>query len=279
MSFSLVINQSNLVPNGLNTAFEYRFLNGNFKAENMEVCVTQATIPYSWFNISASLNNNTIEYNFNGVGAGFPTTITIPDGFYTIDTLNLFLQQTFISNGQYLINADGEYVYFVRFLENQTYYANQIVLTLVPSSLPAGWTQPSGFYGYPAVASTGSLSFPSNSPYAIIGVSAGTIINSDTQNVSFISTITPVGSKVNAIIIRSNFVSNNIVVPSDILDSLPIDASFGSNINYTPSFPRYLPIADGTYGSFRIELFDEELDTIKARDGRSLFNLHIRKRS
>jgi len=68
-------------------------------------------------------------------------------------------------------------------------------------------------------------------------------------------------------------------VPSDILDSLPIDASFGSNINYTPSFPRYLPIADGTYGSFRIELFDEELDTIKARDGRSLFNLHIRKRS
>ena len=274
MSFSLVLNQSNSVPNTNNTIFEYKFIGGNFKAEDMEVCVSQAVVPYSWFNISSALGNNTLTITWV---VGGSTIITFPDGFYTITTINAFIQQQSILNGWYLINSSGEYVYYISIVENATYYSNQVLLNAVPTSLPAGFTAPANFAGFSAGGECPSMSFPVGSISAIVGFPVGTTIASIVGSQSVLSTITPLGSIVNAVVIRSNFVDNNVVSPNDILDSFPINSAFGNNINYTPSFPRYLPIANGVYSSFRIALFDEALNPIIANDNRSLFNLHIRK--
>ena len=274
MSFSLVLNQSNSVPNTNNTQFEYKFLGGNFKADDMEVCVTQAVVPYSWFNVSSAHGNNKLTIQWV---TGSATPIVFPDGFYTIASINAYLQQISITEGWYLINASGNYVYYISIIENATFYANQVLLSAVPASLPTGFTAPSNFAGFSTGGECVSMTFPVGSISAIVGFPVGTVIPSIVGSQSVLSTITPQGSTVNAVIIRSNFVDNNVVSPNDILDSFSINSAFGSNINYTPSFPRYLPIANGVYSTFRIALFDEVLNPIIAKDNRSLFNLHIRK--
>jgi len=277
MSFSLVLNESNLVNINNKSQFEYKFRSGNFKAENLEMCLSQAVVPYSWFNVSSLLNNKTITFKFNDNVAA--VVITLPDGFYTIDDINNYLKQQSIINGWYLINGTGDYVYYINIVVNVTYYANQIILNAVPSSLPTGFTAPANFAGFSASGESPSVSFPDGSLYSLVGFPLGTVIPSVIGNQSILSTVTPVGSTVNAIIVRCDFISNDVTTPSDILTSFSINASFGSNINFTPSFPTYLPINNGNYSSFRIGLFDENLNPINAKDGRSLLNLHIKIQS
>ena len=68
-------------------------------------------------------------------------------------------------------------------------------------------------------------------------------------------------------------------MPSDILDCIPINSTFGSNITYSPSFPKWIKIKDGTYNNMIITLTDQNFNTIYARDSNIILNLMIRQRS
>jgi hypothetical protein len=68
-------------------------------------------------------------------------------------------------------------------------------------------------------------------------------------------------------------------MPSDILDSCPINATFGSNISYSPSFPKWVAIKDGTYNSMIITFTDQNLNTINIKDPNLLLSLMIRTRN
>jgi hypothetical protein len=68
-------------------------------------------------------------------------------------------------------------------------------------------------------------------------------------------------------------------MPSDILDCVPINATFGSNITYSPSFPKWIKIKDGTYNNMTITLSDQNFNTIYARDPNLIITLMIRQRS
>ena len=68
-------------------------------------------------------------------------------------------------------------------------------------------------------------------------------------------------------------------MPSDILDCVPINATYGSNITYAPSFPKWIKIKDGIYNSMTITLTDQNFNTIYARDPNLIITLMIRQRS
>ena len=54
MSFNLVLNSTNNVGSNANT-FVYNFIGGNFQVkDDMEICLAQATIPYSFYNITTA---------------------------------------------------------------------------------------------------------------------------------------------------------------------------------------------------------------------------------
>jgi hypothetical protein len=112
MSFTLIINSSNLINPNTNGTHTYIFIGGGFTVTNdMEVMLSSAQIPYSIFNITSAYYNN--KYNFffptGSTSLAYNTfNITIPDGFYTIESLNSFMQQYAISNGLYLINDKSE---------------------------------------------------------------------------------------------------------------------------------------------------------------------------
>lgn len=95
---------------------------------------------YSWYSITSPYVNSQFQIVWPA-GAGTTTfTITIPNGFYTISDLNSYLQKYCITNGLYLINVSGQYLYYCEFLTNSNYYAIQFNAYSVPTSLPAGWT-------------------------------------------------------------------------------------------------------------------------------------------
>ena len=175
MSYTLVINNQNLVGAGNNT-YQYNFLQGNFTIpEGTQMMVANVQIPYSFYNITAAYGNNTLTFNFPTRTSTYQSyNITIPDGFYTTTSLSNYLQQFFISNGFYLYNSStAQNVYYLSLVYNSYQYGNQILASPIPTSLPAGYSYPSG---YNATTIFGGLGFPSTSrtPYITIPALAST---------------------------------------------------------------------------------------------------------
>ena len=98
MSLSLVLNSNNVVNNGLNSQYQYNFINGAFNVPpNSTMCISNVTIPYSWFNLNSSLYNNvSFQYTFPD-SSGQPTYIvTIPNGYYDVDDINNYFCVQFL---------------------------------------------------------------------------------------------------------------------------------------------------------------------------------------
>ena len=274
-TFTLVLNSSNVVLNSNNASFRYSFLNGNFRIPpKSKMCVSSLIVPYSWFNISSIYGNNTFTFTFPQTGSAPAYTITIPDGFYSVSDLNNYFQQFCIANNLYLINSAGQYVYYIVFTANATYYANQLLFFPVPTSLPSGYTAPSGWHGFPATTLCPTITIPAGLG-VFLGFSAATYGGTAAAN-SALSNTTPVGSTVNSIMVRSNVVNNDVSIPSDVIDSVPINSSFGTNINYNPPFEKWVSIKDGVYNQLTLTMSDQSFNTIYARDPNVSITLIIR---
>jgi len=69
------------------------------------------------------------------------------------------------------------------------------------------------------------------------------------------------------------------VNPSDILDLIPINASFGSNINYQPPFSKFIAVRDGSYSSMQISFTDQNNIPLLAQDPNIGMTLLIRQKN
>ena len=287
MSYTLVLNSSNKVGANNNT-FEYKFIQGSFDAKDMEIAVGALTIPYSWFNVTQAYNNQTFTLSFP-YGAGLTATlnITLPAGFYTVSDINNYIQGQCINAGLYL-TFGGQNYYFVEIFPNTTYYQNQIVFSLVPTTVAsgpyAGYSLPSyGFWsgtGLPTTASTPTITFASSGSIApILGFSPGTYPSVTTASITVSSNLTPQGSTVNALLLHCNLINNSIAMPSDILDNIPINSTFGSNITYDPSFEKWVKLRDGKYNSMILTFTDESNNTLYANDSNISLSLLIRQKT
>lgn len=288
MAYTLVLNSSN-VAGSTNTQFKYDFLGGNFVSKDMEMCVSQVTMPYSFFNISTFYNNQNFSLRFPVGATTYTLPIILPAGFYSVSDINSYIQNQCIANGLYLINATNQYVYFFTMATNVTYYTTQTLYFPVPTLSTyagLGYTLPlTGQWSGTGLPTTANqipqLILPAlGGINTIIGYVAGTFPTSPTSsvNVSVLGTVTPVGSTVNSIVGRVSFLRNNVTVPSDILDSWNINTTFGSNITYDPSFEKWITITDGTYSNFILQLVDQNLNIIYANDPNVSISLLIRKR-
>jgi hypothetical protein len=278
-SFTLVLNSSNAIQtNGYYNTFQYNFINGAFDVnKDSNLAITQITIPYSWFNVNGTFYNNaTFQYNWM-VGTTVTTyTVTLPNGYYSTNDINNYLQSQMIANRTYLINSSGNFVYYLTIVTNQNYYSNQLLSYAVPTSLPSGYTSPSGFVGFPSTPYTPQLIILNNNFGSLIGYTDGSYPPSPlTTNYSALSNETPNATPVNSVIVRCSLVFNPVTSPSDIVDSFPISSVFGSNINYTPSFEKKVEIRKGKYSTLTITLFDQNLNPLPAQDPNILMNFLI----
>jgi hypothetical protein len=289
MSFTLVLNSSNVSNTNTNTTFKYNFIQGGFQVKDMEMCVSSITLPYSFYNVSSYYNNRTFSLIFPTAATTTTIAVTLPEGFYTVTDINSYIQQVCINYGAYLIDSTGNYVYYQQLVYNTTYYSVQLLLFPVPTTLPTGYSYATaGSLGsvytsaikLPTTAYTPQFVLASTGSIAtIIGFKSGATYPSaqTTTSQTPLSSLTPVGSTVNSLIMQCSLVHNPVTVPSDIIDSMPIkDTSFGSNITYDPSFEKYVTLSNGTFNNFSFSFRDQNLNEIYAKDPNVSITLIVR---
>lgn len=149
--FILVLNQSNIVPDGANNKLDFNFPN-SVLLTNKQIAVSSISMFYSWFNITQAYSNNTFYYDWvTGTGAVPQTTgqpvlnsiytykVVIPDGLYQLVDINNYIQFVCIQNGTYWTNATGTINYYpFEVILNSARYAVQLNTYSIPSTTGIG---------------------------------------------------------------------------------------------------------------------------------------------
>lgn len=288
MVATIVLNQSNIVPNGLNNTLVYRFPN-SVSFPNHEIAIQNISMYYAWENINASpLANNTFSYDWVSGGTTTTYSITIPSGLYEVADLNYYLQYEFIRNGTYLINGAGKNVYYAEFLINAQQYAVQINTFPVPTTLPSGFSVPvadpasgsAGWVGFPTTTFNPSLSIPANfnkvlgfttpTPF-ITGLNSGV-----GTNLSFVSNTAPQVQPNSSIYLSLSNIANKYAIPNSIIYSLSPSVRFGSQINeYPPQFA-WNKLLSGTYNELRLQFLGIDFSPLTILDPNMTIVLVIR---
>lgn len=279
---TLILNQNNVVDNSLNDTYTYRFPNGAVNFHNDQVAVASISIYFSWYNITSATtgsgyNNNTYQYIWTDGGGSTTYTITMPDGYYEIDTLNAYLQSQMVSNGHYLKDGAGDYVYYLEIIANQTYYGVQLNSYALPTALPAGWSNPAGIV-FPAVASTPQFVILSTNNFQnVIGFNPGTYPPAiQATNYNILSQNIPQITPVSSLIMTCTLLNNTYALPNTLLYSFNVQGTQFGGL-YTMNVPQFsfVDIVDGQYTNFTVQFFDQNLNRIAINDDNIVIMLVI----
>jgi hypothetical protein len=294
--FILVLNQSNITPDGQNSELVYRFPN-SVVFKDKYIAVSSIAMFYSWFNIVNTANNNTLTYTWtNAAGNTTTYTITIPNGLYQISEINSLIQFTCINNGTFWTVA-GVNFYPFEILVNAARYAIQLNTYLIPTSAPAGATLPSNFKGWPNVAQNSQVSFPAQFNL-IVGYPADFISNGNVNNayvppspsnasqsfvsklssgtLSYLSAFAPQVQPNNNVLFSISNINNPYSQPSSIIYSLCPTVSVGQQINETPPNFMWNKLIDGTYNELRLQLLGTDKRRLQINDPNMTILLAIR---
>lgn len=280
---TLIINGENLVSGPYNDTYKYNFPIGSVEFKNDQVAVSAIYMYYSWFNITSATtgsmyNNNVFQYVWYNNSGSSTYTVTLPDGYYEVSDINAYLQSQMVANGHYLLDSNGDYVYYLELVTNTTYYAVQFNSYPIPTSLPSGYTNPASIT-FPATATTPQIIISSTNNFKdVLGFDAGTYPSpTQTTNYSKLSDYTPQVSPVSSLILSCTLLNNRYAIPSTLLYSFsPAGVSFGSLINITPPEMSFVDIQDGSYTDFTIEFRDQSLNRIAINDTNLVIMLTIK---
>jgi len=260
--------------------FEYNFnrlSNVKFN-KNSKVALTAFSMYNSFFNISRSLyNNNTIIYSHYAnwpEGDGYRDyAFTIDDGFYSCEQMNAFIQYKMVQNNLHCITTStSENFYFFNMSVNLTKYANTLDFYVIENvgnllTIPSGaiWGFPSG------TKKTCKISFSNGDLW---GFQNNITYGDNLNDFSIDSEFTPKINKVTSLIIGLNLIDNNYSNPNNIVQCIPISASYGKLI--TPQInPLYSKIYDTTYNNIQIYLHDQHYNRLPILDTEVVIQLSI----
>jgi hypothetical protein len=147
----------------------------------------------------------------------------------------------------------------------------------VPTALPAGWTAPALWPGYPPLTLTPRLIVPSTNFTKIIGFNAGTYPAASAVNYSKLSDFTPQITPVQSVIVSCSLVNNKMSVPSSVLYSFGFtNVSFGSVITVEPTQFSFIDIQDGNYPYFDVQFLDQDFNALQINDTNLIIQLLIK---
>jgi len=284
----LILNSNNVVPNGFNDTYLYRFPNGSVTFDKDTVAIGSISVYYSWYNITslttgAGYNNNVFQYVWYSAAPPVTVTVTLPDGAYEIEDLNAYLQFVMVSNSHYLVNGSGNFVYFLELVANTTFGKVQLNSYPIPTALPGGWAAPVGWPGFPGVATTPQIIILpplTNNFGRVIGYNAGTyppVVQPTSY--SALSQNPPQITDINSIIVSCNLLNNKYSIPNTLLYSFaPELGNFGSLIVEKPPELQFCDIQDGSYTFIEVEFRDQNLNRIQIQDPNLVIVLVIAKK-
>jgi len=283
MTNTIVLTNKHLVDTTKNSTFQYDFPNSiNFK--DMELALVGGSMYYSWFNISADLMNTSFQYEYIDTSSGKQTvTVTLSEGLYEIADLNKALQHSFIANDLYLIDSNGDYVYFAEFIINPTLYSCDINTYLVPTDLSAYSAPSDGFAALGGKLLNIRLSSKFNE---ILGFTTDFESNANigdgstelTSNNTDTSTSAPNVQPNSSVLVDCNLIDNPYGSPAGIISTIIPNVGLGALIAIDPNEHTYSPMLKGVFNSVRIRLLNKStLQPLSIRDPQITLVLGLRK--
>ena len=298
---TIVLNRSNLVPDGQNNKMIYNFP-GSVEFKDSYIAVSQISMYYSWFNIAEDYNNNTLQYTWTTGATTTTYTLDIPDGLYEVSRLNEYLQFAMIQNGHYLINAQGENVYYLEVIVNPSRYGVQLNTFLIPTQtqfntnpIYAGWSTPASWVGFPTTEDNPQFILPANIN-KILGFPANFTTAQNVGNlytppanqdlisklangtISYISTTAPDIQPNSSILVSISGIDNKYANPTSVIYSIVPSVAIGALINEKPPQYAWNRLLPGTYNQLRLTILGTNLQPIKINDPAMTFLLVIKDR-
>lgn len=281
MTSTIVLKSSNITDSTTNAVFKYDFPN-SVNLVDHEVALISASMYYSWNNISTILQNRTFQYQYvDGDDITQTVTVTLDEGLYEISDINKALQFSLINEGLYLIDSNGEYIYYIEFVINSVRNSVDINTYSVPTSHPGGTTAPSNWPGYPSTTYNPNLIIPERFN-EIIGYAAGfeTGLNSGVNTtLSFSSSVSPNVNPNSSILVDLDLIDNKFSSPTGIISTIVPNVGVGALISIQPSELVFSPIRNGVYNSITCRLLNKDtLQPQQIQDNQIVIILGIRKK-
>lgn len=276
--------------------------------KNKEVALHSFSFYNSFFNISAAIGNNVVDFYFpifstdTLTGSNVYTmkkyTWTIADGFYSFTDLQFALQQFMINKKLCLYNSTtGKYMHFFSILQNTVQYSVQLQSYYVPSKSQASTL---GFgpvdasnveltlnlaTGNTTLLVAPQISF--NDAFGkVIGYAGGTYSSTVISKASstydavpaatYLSTKTPYLNPIDCVLLRCNIANNINSIPNDLLSVTPISSSYGAITQYVANSLLYVPCAQITTNRIEVSMYDQNLNPLLQRDAEITLVLSIR---
>lgn len=231
------------------STMRYQIPGGSNFPQGSTVALVSAVVPFSWRNISAALGNNTIGYRWEGV----LNVVAIPDGYYSIADLNLYLRFVMNANGHFLLDADANPVYYISIAENRVYYTTTLTAEVVPAVLPPGWTNPntivlSGLTQQLAVPAAIGVLFgfePGTYP------AAQSAVRYETNGA-----LVPRVDSISAVTVAVSIADNRLQASRGIAVFVPT-AAYGSYLRVEPSIPVHVRVVQSLVQTIDVTLLDQ----------------------
>jgi hypothetical protein len=292
---TLILNSSNVVQGSNNSKFQYTFPQGGYTFSNDLIAIQEISQYFSCFNISTLYNNNSFSYIWID---GTTHTVLIPNSFLQVSQINEYLQSVMISQTHYLIDSNGDNVYLLEMVVNQSQYAVQLNEYIISVALAASytWVLPVGatwvlptnpivpYFVIPTTNNFGALigfaggQYPSGSITGVPPAQTQTpaFVSAQSQLSSVAPQITPYSS----FLVYCSIVNNRAVIPSQLIYTYtPTNSTFGALQVFSPTAELgWNKIENGVYSSFTIEFRDQLGRPVAFQDPNTTITLYTRSR-
>jgi len=262
------------------------------------------------YQLSASVTAGSASYTFSRTNNTY--TVTLPNGFYTLNDIQSALNKSLLANGFYFYsttqpstsgNANPSIIYPITFSTNAPQYTNQITLNYLPTSsadvtsmfgsgyiwansyitgslttpqivIPAGVKSTTTLFGNLIGFQSGTYPSAAQSIYPANAVIGGYTVTISGNSLSATPPFPPLGSYINSVLVHCNLVDNKVGSGGfqDVLDVIPITSTFGSNISYLPIANAGVRLRPGKYSNLIITLTDSNNNPIQSNDPNALMN-------
>jgi hypothetical protein len=212
----------------------------------------------SIFNITNKFNN-TSGLSYNWLGTVYP--VVLPEGSYSVDDLNAYLQFVMVENGHFLYNSTTlSNVYYLSFAVNPSVYRITLTATPIPTALPSGYTYPAGAtWAYPATPTTPQLTFGETNFNLILGFTSGSYPSVPASVITEINgSQVPQISPITSIFVNCSWINDSrFTERQSVMGSFSPNVGIGSLMTYSPPILISYNIPTNTYRGIMIYLTDQ----------------------
>lgn len=287
---TLILNSSNIVAGTNNSVLEYEFIGGNVNLkQGQKVALASIQMYYSTFNITAAYGNNVFNYVWVD---GTTNQVLFPDGFYDAVGINNYLHFVMLQNNHYLVDATGDYVWFITFSANPSRYAIEVDCFGMSGAVATanGWVLPSGAtWVIPNNFIVPELQVLPNKFREVIGFQAGLYPNAviagvppaQTQTPAytstqvFLSSFTPQITPFSSFLVNCSLVNNNYAVPNSLIFSFSPQGTFGEQFVVAPNEYVFIDVLPAQYNKFKIYFTDQNNFPISFQDPNMIIQILI----